>query len=299
MTWLRLFPIPAIAMALIVPVTSPAQSGSGSSGTSYPTRPLPADISGSSYKTTLLPQPSESIAPFSLSPSTPPGAKFIEYRTEAQMPAEDHALVAAAEPAIRERATLAGMELGTGQWSRRQLVCPALKEHVFLLYERNNGAGDVSEFSAAIARASRDDIQVIAIRRRGYAPFTPAAVNPLSIAAYNRIRATEPGNRSQDWLATALCYAALTGAYPEPSSKDKTAMASLDLSFPPTLEVGEAGEATVRFVDVAAVPKPMQWALTFNAQGQLLKVTRFATPGFDIKLIPQLASEQIKPPAPR
>ena len=89
--------------------------------------------------------------------------------------------------------------------------------------------------------------------RRGFTLFSPAPVNALAIAAFNRIRAEEPKGPPADWLATGLCYAALT----EPRlaialSPHEAPDADFGLSFPPSLEVGPLGESTVRFVNVAS-----------------------------------------------
>ena len=120
------------------------------------------------------------------------------------------------------------------------------------------------------------------------------------MAQFNRIRAEEPAHQTPDWLATSLCYAALTGARPEifPPSQE-SADPSRSLSFPPTLEVGADGESTVRFVDVAAAPQPMEWALTFNSGGQLLKVSNFATSVYAVKLVPSAVPQQSSAQGPR
>lgn len=209
------------------------------------------------------------------------------YLSQGQMSAADRALAAGADPTIRDAATLAGMELDTGKWVYQQLACRALPDHLFLIFTADNGPGDVSIFSAAIPRGGNGRIRVIPVERRGYSLFSPAAVNPLTVAAFNRIRADEPANKSADWLATALCYAALAGAHPaiSPSPKD-TKDAGSALVFPPTLEIGDLGESTVRFVDVSTERQPTEWALTFSQKGQLLKVDHFATPNFAVTPIP-------------
>ncbi len=109
----------------------------------------------------------------------------------------------------------------------------------------------------------------------------------MSIADFNQIRADEPASKNSDPLATALCYAALTGAHSEMTAPPvQSPPSELSLSFPPTLEVGEGGDSTVRFVDVAT-RRPMQWALTFDAKGRLLKVVDFPSPSYAVTPIPQ------------
>jgi len=209
----------------------------------------------------------------------------------------DRDLADGAQASIRENTTLAGIEFGQGKWTYQQLECQALPGHLFLIYKGENGAGDISLFSAAIARAGNGQVRIIPIQRRGFSLFSPAPVNPLTIAAFNRIRLSEPESQNADWLATALCYAALTGAHPEiASTPDKSPDASLSLSFPPTLEVGNYGESTVRFVDVASPSQPKEWALTFNGKGLLLKVTNSAVPAYAVKPIPALPALQSSVP---
>jgi hypothetical protein len=205
----------------------------------------------------------------------------------------DRHLAASAEQSIREGATMEGIEFDKGKWSYEQLVCKALPDHVFLLFHENNGAGDRSLFSAAIPRSSVGRVRIIPIQRRGYSLFSPAPVNALAIAVFNRMRAEEPASKPADWLSTGLCYAALTGGHPDTSPlAKKSADANLGLSFPPTIEVQGDGGAIVRFVDAAASRQPMQWALTFNSKGRLLKVAHSATPLYAVRLIRLLPDQQ-------
>jgi hypothetical protein len=277
----------ALAIAFLSALAVSAQSSVDSSSTESQGTPLPSDLSGSSYK-------ARPIAPVPVSPAfsanVPESAKIdpLEYRSPDEMTAEDRALAANADAKIREGATLAGMEFEQGKWTHQQLVCRALPDHVFLLFENDNGPGDVSLFSAAIPRGSAGRLRIIPIERRGYSLFSPAPVNALTVTAFNRIRADEPENKSADWLATALCYAALAGARPAVTpSQEKAAGNDIALAFPPTLELDDAGDSTVRFVDVASAPNPSEWALTFNAKGQLLNVVHFPTPAFSAVPIPQ------------
>jgi hypothetical protein len=269
-----------------------AQTNADSSSASYQAAPVPSDSSGASYKTRPVPA-TEIVAPFSLDASPSTSANPIEFRSESQMTEMDSNLAASAEPSIREGATMAGIEFDKGKWSYEELVCQALPGHVLLLFHENNGAGDRSLFSAAIPRSGVGRVRIIPIQRRGYSLFSPAPVNALAIAAFNRIRADETASKTADWLSTAWCYAALTGSHPEMSPlPTKSADTNLALSFPPTIEINSYGDAIVRFVEVAAARQPMQWALTFNSKGKLLKVARSATPLYDVKLIPSLPDQQ-------
>ncbi len=269
-----------------------AQASAGASHAPYAVTPIPAASSGASYKSLQVP-PSTNLTPFTLDPQQSPNAKLIEFLAENEMTQPDRDLAASAQASIRNDAALAGIEFGAGKWAHKQLVCQALPGHLFLLYRGDNGAGDVTIFSAAISRAGNGHVRIIPVQRRGFSLFSPAPVNPLTIAAFNRIRMSEPANPDADWLAVALCYAALTGARPETSAiQDKSSEPGLTLSFPPTLEVGVGGESTVRFVDGSDQHQPTEWALTFNGKGQLLKVINSSVPAYPVKVIPQLPAQQ-------
>jgi hypothetical protein len=273
-----------VAATLLLPNTFCAQSSTDSSGSAPKTTPLPSDLSGDSYKRTPIPQV-EIITPFSANSHS--DKHPLEYRSQDQMTDTDHALVQSVNSSIHDGATFAGMEFDKGNWSYQQLVCQALPDHIFLIFKEDNGPGDVSIFSAAIPRSGEGRVRIVAVERRGYSLFSPAPVNALTISAFNRIRADEPENKSADWLATALCYAALAGAHPaiSPLPKDSDG-ADFTLAFPPKLEVGSDGESTVRFVDVATGVHDTEWALTFNPKGLLLSVDHFATPAFSVTPIP-------------
>jgi len=283
---MKQFAFLAMAALAILSSSSQAQTSNNLPGTTYPVTIVPADESGASYKSTPIPE-GKIETPFSLDTKAPAGGDLLQYRSEDEMTAEDRALVEKVDHSIREGAAMAGIEFDKGSWSREQIVCQAMPGHIFLLYKGNNGAGDVSLFSAAISRSGKGRVRIIPIQRRGFALFSPAPVDELTVASFNRILADEPISKSSDWLATGLCYAALTGAHPlvAPSTKD-AANANLALSFPPTLEVGRFGKSTVRFVDVANQKQAMQWALTFSGSGKLLKVEHFPTPIYAVNPAP-------------
>ena len=133
-----------------------------------------------------------------------------------QMTRHDRDLEADAEASIQERAGFQNLEFNGGSWTYQQLVCPALPNHLFLRFSRNEGTGEMSMFSAAIPRGGEGKVRIIPIVRKGYSLFSPAPIGALTIASFNRIRSEEeqtgwPAN----WLGTALCYAALAGANPQ------------------------------------------------------------------------------------
>ena len=279
----------AVSFAAFPSPLCDAQSAESPSTTSPtpPAKQLPTDLSGDSYKSKPIPQV-EVITPFRADAPDSEKTDPLEFVAADRMSTTDQSLATAANLRIRNEATLAGMELSVGKWSYQQLACKALPDHLFLIFKGDNGPGDISLFSAAIPRSSAGRVRVIPVERRGYSLFSPAPVNALTISAFNRIRADEPANKSADWLATALCYAALAGARPALTSAPKdSAGSNFPLVFPPTLEIGAFGDSTVRFVDLASARAPSEWALTFSSKGQLLKVDHFATPNFAVTPIPQ------------
>jgi hypothetical protein len=211
----------------------------------------------------------------------PPGgevpAQTLEFRPFSQMSPQDRDLAADAESAIGERAGFAGLEFNEGQWSYQQVVCSALPNHLFLQFTRNNGAGDVSVFSASIPRSSEGRVRIIPIQRRGYSLFAPAPINALTISAFNHIRAEEQIHETQAWLATGLCYAALAGAHPQMGPAEESDLHKLPAAPTGKLFIPLHGGAVIRFTDTTPARK-MEWVMTFNGKGKLLKATHSAAP---------------------
>jgi hypothetical protein len=218
-------------------------------------------------------RPYDPPVPFLPGAQTPGPVQTIEFRTAEQMSQQDRNLLADAQSSIAERAEFAGLEFNQGQWSYFQMVCPALPNHLLLRFTRNGGAGDVSLFSASIPRSGAGHVRIIPIQRRGYSLFSPAPINALTISAFNHIRAEEPAESTPGWLATGLCYAALAGARPQAALYENPAAQNSPMAAPAMMEILGNGGAVIRFTDVAASSRPMEWTMTFNGNGRLLKAT--------------------------
>jgi hypothetical protein len=274
------FPILAIVLAIAaIALPMDAQTANG--------------ISASPQKQKAVPQVLPSV-PFSNGGGTTAIAQAIEFRSMEQMTREDRDLAADAEASIGERAGFAGLEFNEGKWSYRQLVCAALPNHLFLRFTRNNGASDVSEFSASIPRGE-GRVRIIPIERRGYSLFSPAPVNAATIAAFNRIRDEEHFDKAPGWLGTGLCYAALTGAQPQIVLLAE-AHGNFLASPSAILEVPTRGGAVIHFTDSSAAPRPMEWAMTFDGKGRLLKARHSPVAGIAVRQVqPSSANEQGKP----
>ena len=240
---------------------------------------------GRPVPTPIEPKPFSVEAPKKKVPFT------IEFRPAEEMSEKDRLLVADAESSIAEHAGFAGFELDQTTWSYQQMVCPALPNHLFLRYMRNNGTGDVSVFSASIPRDGEGRVRVIPILRRGYSLFSPAPINALTISAFNHIRAEEPDLNSTEWLGNGLCYAALAGAHPQIVSAD--ARPAIDKPIPAFIAVLDVqtlpkkGVQVIRFADASAAPRPMEWTMTFTRQGKLIKATHFAAPMMSVRPVTQ------------
>jgi hypothetical protein len=216
--------------------------------------------------------------PFPPGSETQAPAASLEFRPYDRMSEQDRDLAADAESAIGERAGFAGLEFNQGKWSYQQVVCSTLPKHLFLQFTRNNGKGDVSVFSASIPRGGDGRVRIIPIVRRGYSLFSPAPINALTISAFNHIRAEEHVDQTPDWLATGLCYAALAGAHPQIGPPEETDFKKLPAAPTGREVIPIHGGAVIRFTDVAVASRPMQWTMTFNGKGKLLRATHSAAP---------------------
>ena len=214
--------------------------------------------------------PAEKPFPFSLDARG--SVPLIEFRTSDQLAVKDRDLVADAESSIGERAALLGMEFNVGKWNYEQVVCSAITNHVLLRFTRNNGTGDVSVFSASIPRNADGRVRIIPIQMRGYSLFSPAPINAMAIAAFNRIRTEEHFDAPPDWLATGLCYAALTGGRPQAAlSSAPFDNPGSPSATPPRMLIQSRGNVTLSFVDMSTTQRPMEWTMDFDSSGRLLK----------------------------
>jgi len=201
----------------------------------------------------------------------------VEFRSADEISQGDRLLISNAESSIAEHAGFSGMEYQPAAWTYNQIVCPSFPSHLFLRYSRNNGAGDVSVFSASIPRNGEGRVRVVPILRRSYSLFSPAPINSLTIAAFNHIRAEEGEQANADWLGKTLCYAALAGADPRilPSEAEPSVREPVpSLTAMMTVELTSHGDELLRFDDAGALPHPMQWTMTFTRKGKLVKATR-------------------------
>ena len=254
-----------LAAALLAALCAPAHSQSIKETSVAPTAPK--------EKTIPTPAPLKPQFSDNLDPHRP---HSVEFRTLDQMTEKDRLQAVNAESSIAEQARYSNLEFNQGQWAYQQVLCPALSNHIFLRFLRNNGTGDVTVFTASIPRGEEGRVRIVPIQRRGYSLFSPAPINALTISAFNHIRAEENPDQNPvqapDWLGTALCYAALAGGHPQAATLSDHPEAE---KFPPAgtalLAVGNSGGAELSFVDVSTAPHPMRWSMTFDRKGKLIK----------------------------
>lgn len=208
------------------------------------------------------------------------------------MTERDRELASGAASAIRERAQLENISLGEGEWSYREIACPAFPGHLFLRYTRNNGPGDLSAFTASIPRHGNGKVRVIPILRRGYGMFSPAPANGITIGAFNRIRAEEGANAKEEWAAIGLCYAALAGA----SAPENNGAATLRPASAPLLHLEQSGDAIVTYA--LGAPQPGDWEMVFDAQGRLVKAGQSRSAALEGTPVPANRAAQSAKPIP-
>jgi hypothetical protein len=221
-------------------------------------------------------QPVIPPVPFSIGATADRKTPLVEFRSLDQMTARDREQAANAESSIAEHVGHVGLEFNQGQWSYEQVDCPALPNHIFLRFLRNNGKGDVSVFTASIPRGDEGRVRIIPIQLRSYSLWSPAPINALTISAFNHIRAEDNPDHAPvaDWLGTAFCYAALAGGQPNAAVVNQEPPTDkFPVANKASLAVPDKGGAILSFSDVSASPKSMTWTMTFDGKGKLLKAT--------------------------
>jgi hypothetical protein len=255
-----------IAVAVCVPLEAQTK----------PDAPVPqVDTDAGQIATPDVSAPQPPPLPFAIGPRVSEYEHSIQVVPAEEMSRHDRDLEANAESSIQERAGFENLGLDQGEWTYQQLVCPALPNHLFLRYSMNEGSREMSMFSAAIPRNGEGKIRVIPIVRKGYSLFSPAPIGALTISAFNHIRAEENTETPADWLGTGLCYAALAGANPQAGQwhSESPGIQNLPATMAPTLELTSAGGAVIHFADLSTAPRPMEWHMTFDSHGKLIKAT--------------------------
>ncbi|HET7103686.1 MAG TPA: hypothetical protein VFI20_06335 [Terracidiphilus sp.] len=234
--------------------------------------------------------PPVSPAPFSPQVAGQRSLAAVVFIPASRMSGTDRLLAGNAAPSIAGHAARSGFDLGHGAWTHEQIVCRALPGHLFLQYTLNNGARDVTVFSASVPRNGQGRIRIIPILRRSYSLFSPAPVNALTVSAFNHIRTEEGKGASQDWLGNGVCYAALAGSHPNVSTAHETpGIGKPAAAVMTVLQISREGAETIRFTDTSA-PRPMQWAMIFNRSGRLIKALHSPAPMVTARPVPETSA---------
>lgn len=272
MHYFRFFLVAFCALAAVFADRICAAQAAGQAPANYPVR--------------TLPQATEAALPFAVNVPAAEISNSIIFLSPDAMSSADLETVKSAMSGIRHKSAQAGFNLDDGNWSYQQVVCPVLPEYLLLLYTRDNGVGDVSRFSAIILREGKTEVLILPILRRSFTLYTPAPVNPLTIAVFNRIRENGQTEKKPDWLMTGLCYAALAGAHVKLVPPDtKQGSGSAVPAMAPLLQI-EEGMSIVHFVDVENAQKPREWDLAFDPKGKLVKVTVAVASPLNVKMLP-------------
>jgi hypothetical protein len=240
------------------------------------TLPAPVDDDFDKHARTLpAPVLLPPAVPFSVDTPRPDYTRVLQVLPADEMTPHDRDLAADAESSIQERAGFENLEFNDGPWTYTQLVCPALPKHLLLRFTRHDGTRAMSMFSAAIPRDGEGRVRIIPIVRKGYSLFSPAPIGPITISAFNHIRAEDHPGHAPDWVATGLCYAALAGANPQAEilQSNQDGELRFPLTLPPTLLIEQEGTAIISFNDTSDTLRPKQWKMVFDRKGKLLKAT--------------------------
>ncbi len=260
---------------------------------------LDSDAGGSAGKVKLVPR-GKAPTPFAVAQPAHSSAPAVRFIPVDQMDRGDQLIASNEESSIAEHASLNGFDLSEGEWNYQQIDCPAFPGHLFLRYTRNNGASDLTVFSASIPRGQQGRVRIIPIMKRSYSLFAPAPINALTISAFNHIRAEEgEAAASSNWVGNGLCYAALAGANPRLATAEPMHAGAPTPTMEAILRTEAKGGAVIRFVDAAATPHPMEWSMVFNEKGKLVKATRTPASMIKPRLVPETSAVTETRPVPQ
>jgi hypothetical protein len=214
---------------------------------------------------------------------TPADKEPVRFRAEEQMTAADRALLASQGHAIATAAEFHSIDPATGAWTRSQIECPALPGHLFVRYSRNQGPGDVTVFTAAIARGGEAKVHVIPVLRRSYATLFESPGNVAALGIFNRVLREEGSAGPRSWYGLGLCYVALAGAGPGPAQADA---ATRTLDAEAILSVVD-GKTVLHVADSNVLTRTAEWTLVFDRNGMLLEAGRSRNDGVDAHAVPR------------
>jgi len=238
------------------------------------------------------------LVPFALGATPQNNSEEIGFRSAPEMTAEDGQLIGKRWSAIKKKAFENGFNLNKKHWKFEQIVNPAFPHHVLLLFLQNGPPDELSEFSAIVCRTGTEPVLVIPILRRGYLPYSAPQEDPVAMAAFNRILAAERKHGKPYWLWVSSGYAALNGDHAILSTVDAEVGQQGSTSWvappAPSLNAVNGGGAVARFAVQKSPGSLDQWELTFDKNGNLIKVqsSPIKTPNLKVVKPAQLKSRR-------
>lgn len=227
--------------------------------------------SGASSKTVVRTVDVTELVPFSLSAS-PGSAEGVEFRAAEAMTQEDRQAASQRWLQIKAIARENGFDLDRKGWKYEQIVSPVFSQHVLLLFLHEANSEERSEFSAILPSNSQEPLRIIPILRRGYFPYATSPENLVTMAAFNRARASERKDKKPYWLSVAFCYAALNGehAFLPSAQMNKGNQGAAIWVATPSLRAEDYGTAVARFAVEDAHGGFAEWELTFDRDGNVV-----------------------------
>ena len=158
--------------------------------------------SASHTKPSKLPEPAAAHAVSARHGKLRGRAAPLEFRRSDQMTEQDRDLAGGRGVRHRRARRVCRPGIQSGQVELPADVCPALPNHLFLQFTRNNGTGDVSVFSASIPRGGDGRVRIIPILRARLLALLARAhqrADHLGLQPHPRRRASPDTGRPTGW----------------------------------------------------------------------------------------------------
>jgi hypothetical protein len=194
-----------------------------------------------------------------------------------QMNAADRALLQQREVDVSSAAAFYGFDISDSHWTYQQIVCHSLPDHMMLNFENDSVEHGASHF-VAVVPTNGDKVQVVTDYAHGLLPFHAAWEKSAAYEAFNRMTASDRGEREvgpeSHWLNLGMCFVALTGHLPRVAVPEQSVEASEALTkrngSSPIIMIDPGKDAEVDFSDVS-MARTGNWRLRFDNRGRLTK----------------------------
>ncbi|MFL6428982.1 MAG: hypothetical protein ACJ71S_12110 [Acidobacteriaceae bacterium] len=201
-----------------------------------------------------------------------------------EMSAADRSLLQQREVDVSSAASFYGFDISDSHWIYQQIVCRTLPDHMMLNFQNDSVEHGASHF-VAVVPANGDKVQVVTDYAHGLLPFHAAWEKSTAYEAFNRMTATDRGERAlgpqSHWLNLGMCFVALSGhlpKVPEPRASVEASEALLKRNgSTPIILIDPGKDAEVDFSDISGA-RTGNWRLRFDNRGRLTKAV-MDTPG--------------------